>query len=94
MYGARFMNTTKISAAKTLLRGMAWFFFGIAGLAFWFGGGIISIVTRADRFLGEMGGIAVALLCAGLGAISMAAEDRFEQSEGNGPGSSSDALRK
>jgi hypothetical protein len=88
------MNASRISTAKWLLRGMAWLFFAIAGLAFWFAGGVISAAFGTDRILAEMEGIALALLCAGLGLIAKVAEDRLEQSEANGPTSLGDALRK
>jgi hypothetical protein len=88
------MNPSRSSTAKSLLRGMAWLFFAIAGLAFWFGGGVISAVARTDRILAEIEGIALALLCVGLGTIAKVAEDRLEQGEADGPTSLGEALRK
>jgi hypothetical protein len=43
--------------------------FVIAGLSFRFGGRLISEFARIDRTLGEMGGIGIALVCVGIGAI-------------------------
>ncbi len=44
--------------------------FVIAGLSFWFGGGLITEFAKIDRTLGEMGGIGIAVVCVGIGAIA------------------------
>jgi hypothetical protein len=52
--------------------------FVIAGLSFWFGGRLITEFAKTDRMLGEMAGIGLAAVCAGIGAIAKAAEERDE----------------
>ncbi len=86
------MNAAARSAAILLLRGVAWVFFALAGLAFWFGGRAISEFGKTDRLLAEMEGLALILLFMGLGAIAEMAKNRLE--EGEGPTSLSEALRK
>ena len=92
-----FMNSSTRSTAKSLLRGVAWLFFVTAGLAFWFGGGVIHAVDPStDRILAEIEGMALAVLCAGLGVLAKGAEDRLEAGEEDpdGPKSLGEALRK
>jgi hypothetical protein len=50
--------STKATSAS-LLRGVAWLLFVIAGLAFWFGGRAISEFAKTERILAEMEGIAL-----------------------------------
>jgi hypothetical protein len=91
------MNFSRRTKARSLLRGIAWLFFAIAGLAFWFGHGVIhAVVPRTDRILAEIKGMALALLCLGPGAIAKGIEDRLEAGEvdPNGPESLAEALRK
>jgi hypothetical protein len=83
--------------AQHILQGIAWLFFVAAGLAFWFGGGVIhAVVPGTDRVLAEIEGIALGILCAGLGAVAKGAQDRLGAGEvdPNGPKSLGEALRK
>jgi hypothetical protein len=75
------MDASTKSTVKSLLRGVAWLLFAIAGLTFWWGGQAISEFAKTERMLAEMEGISLAVLFAGLGAIAKAAEDRFEGDE-------------
>jgi hypothetical protein len=82
------MNPSTRTKARSLLRGIAWLFFAIAGLAFWFGDEVIhAVVPTTDRILAEIEGMALAVLCLGLGAIAKGIEDRLEAGEvdPNGP---------
>jgi hypothetical protein len=91
------MNSFTRSNAKFLLRGVAWLFFAAGGLAFWFAGVVIhSVDPSTDRILAEIEGIALAALCAGLGAIAKGVENRLdaEEVDPNGPKSLGEALRK
>ena len=57
--------------------------FGVAGLAFWVGGKAIRAFTKADLVLSEMGGIFLAVLCGGLGALAKSAgEEDVNEDEG------------
>jgi hypothetical protein len=64
------MSDSTYSAAQALLRGVAWLMFVIAGLSFWFSGRLIAEFAKIDRTLGEMGGIGIAVVCVGIGAIA------------------------
>jgi hypothetical protein len=64
------MGDSTHSAVQALLRGVAWLMFVIAGLSFWFGGRLITEFAKIDRTLGEMGGIGIAVVCVGIGAIA------------------------
>jgi hypothetical protein len=64
-----------------LLGALAWVLFGIAGLAFWFGGKVIHAFTRADRALAEIEGMAIAVLSAMVGAVLKGAQDRVEEGD-------------
>jgi hypothetical protein len=55
------------SVAQTLLGGVCWLMFAIAGFSFFFGGRLIYVFVRTDRMMGEMGGIGIAVVCAGIG---------------------------
>jgi hypothetical protein len=69
---------------KSLLRGVAWLLFAVAGLALWMGGRSISEFTKTARTLAEMEGIGLAVLFAGLGAVAKAAADHFGGGEKDG----------
>lgn len=73
-------NATK-SAWKAFLRGIAVLLFGIAGIAFFFGGRAISEFSKTDRVLGEMAGIFIAIVCGGLGALAKSAGEEDEPVE-------------
>ena len=90
------MNPSTRTNVRSLLRGMAWFFFATAGLAFLFGGGLIHAVLGTDRILAEIEGMALALLSGVLGLLAKDAEDCLEEGEvdPNGPKSLGEALRK
>jgi len=82
---------TKV-ALKSLLRGIAWPLFAVAGLSFWRGGRAIAEFAKTERTLAEMEGIGLALVCAGLGAVTKAAG---EEDEANGtPASKGEKARK
>ena len=75
------MNDSTKSTFKALLRGVAWLLFGIGGLAFWAGGRAIREFSKADIVLSEMGGIFIALVCIGLGALAKSAGEEDEETE-------------
>ena len=85
------MKPSTRTALKSLFEGLAWLFFIIAGLAFWFGGRVISAFGTTDRILAEVEGIVLTLLFVGLGVVAKAAEDRLEEGETK---SLSELLRK
>ena len=88
------MSPSTGTKATFLLQWIAYLLFATAVLAFVFGGGLIHAVRGTDRMLAEIEGFALTLLCAGLGVLARAAEDRLEEGEANGPKSLGDALRK
>ena len=81
------------SRLESLLGVVAKLLFALAGLAFWFGGGLIHALTNTDRITAEMEGVALTVLLVALGVIAKVAEDRLEEGAG-GPKSLSEALRK
>jgi hypothetical protein len=64
------MPDTKQSALKSLLNGVAWFFFVVAGIAFWVGGRAIHEFANTERVLAEIEGIGIAALFGGFGATA------------------------
>jgi hypothetical protein len=76
------MSSSTKSALGFLLRGMAWLLFAVAGLAFWVGGRAINEFARTGRMLAEMEGIALAAVCAGLGAVVKSAGENLKEDEG------------
>ena len=57
--------------------------FGIAGIAFFFGGRAIREFTKADIVLSEMAGIFTCVVCMGLGALAKSAgEEDVNEEEG------------
>ena len=66
------------AAIRSFLGGIAWLFFAIAGLSFFWGGRAINEFTGTDRMLAEMVGFGVAVVSAGFGAVLKAAQERFE----------------
>ena len=90
------MKPSTRSDAQHGLQGLEWLFLAAAGLAFWFGGGVIhAVFPKADRVLAEIEGIALAILCAGLGALAKGVNDRREAGDvdPNGPTSLDEVLR-
>lgn len=86
MYTAVFspiMDDSAKSTFKAFLRGISGLLFAIAAIAFFFGGRIIREFAKADIVLSEMGGIFIALVCMGLGALAKSAgeEDMTEEEE-------------
>jgi hypothetical protein len=75
------MNVSIKSAPRSVLQGVAWLLFAIAGLAFWVGGRAIHEFARTERMLAEMEGIGLAAVCAGLGAVAKAAAERPAEAE-------------
>jgi hypothetical protein len=76
------MNDSTKSTWKAFLRGVAWLLFGIGGLTFWAGGKAIREFSKTDIVLSEMGGIFIALVCIGLGALAKSAGEEDEEIEG------------
>jgi hypothetical protein len=81
------MIPSRKSAAQFLLRGVAWFMLVLAGLAFWFGGRLISELTKADRVFAEVAGIGLAVV---LGVIAKSADDRSAERKEDEPKTSSE----
>jgi hypothetical protein len=86
------MNAATKARLASLLNGAAWLFFVMAGMAFWFGGGLIHAIAQTERFLAEVEGIGLAVLVGGIGAIAKAVATRLEEGDNNI--SLSDSLRK
>jgi hypothetical protein len=86
------MNTTTKAGLASLLNGTAYLLFVIAGLAFWFGGGLIHAVFQTERLLAEAEGIGLVALFGGIGAITKTIATRLET--GDGVISLSDSIRK
>lgn len=77
------MNDSTKSTFKAFLRGVSGLLFGIAGIAFLFGGHVIRGFTKADIVLSEMAGIFICLVCLGLGALAKSAgEEDVSEEEG------------
>ena len=83
-----FMSSSTKSALKSLLRGVAWLLFMIAGLAFWVGGRAIHEFAKTERMLAEMVGIGLAVVCGGLGAVAKAYGEPVAEAEENGTSTS------
>ena len=86
------MNATTKAGLASMLNGAANLLFVIAGIGFWFGGGLLHAVVKTERFLGEAEGIGLAALFGGIGAIARTIATRLET--GDGMISLSDSLRK
>ncbi|MGZ7061173.1 MAG: hypothetical protein ACXVJL_16310 [Candidatus Angelobacter sp.] len=80
------MNDSTKSAWKAFLRGVSGLLFGIAGIAFFFGGRVIREATKTDLVLSEMEGIFIALVCLGLGALAKSAGEEDEPLEDSADG--------
>jgi hypothetical protein len=78
------MSDSTNSALKAFLRGVSGLLFGIAAIAFFFGGRAIRGFAKADDIvLSEMAGIFIALVCMGLGALAKSAgEEDVNEDEG------------
>jgi hypothetical protein len=86
------MNSTTKASLASLLNGAVYLLFVIAGMAFWFGRGLIHAVVRTERLLAEAEGIGLAALFGGIGALVKTIATRLET--GDGMISLSDSLRK
>jgi hypothetical protein len=86
------MNTSTKAGLVLLLNGAAWLLFVVAGIAFWFGGGLIHAIANTERSLAEVEGISLAALSGGIGAIAKTVATRLEV--GDGLISLSDSLRR
>jgi hypothetical protein len=78
------------AVVQPLLRGVAWLMFVIAGISFWFGGRPITEFAKTDRALGEVGGIGIAVVCVGTGAMTKSAEHASERRNEGSPRKTSD----
>jgi hypothetical protein len=86
------MNATTKAGLTSVLNGAAYLLFVIAGMAFWFGGGLIHALVRTERLLAEAEGIGLAVLFGGIGAMARTIATRLET--GDRMISLSDSLRK
>lgn len=86
------MNPTTKARLASLLNVAAYLLFVIAGMAFWFGGGLIHAVVQRDRVPAEAEGLGLAMLFGGIGALVKTIATRLET--GDGMISLSDSLRK
>ena len=75
------MTVASRSALKSLLRGVAWLLFAVAGLTFWVGGTAISEFTKADRMLAEMLGTAITVASVVLGLVAKNTADDLDEGE-------------
>jgi hypothetical protein len=75
------MKPSTRTTLECLLRGLAGFFGVAAGLAFWFGGGLIRAFGTTDRVLAEVEGLAVAMLLLGLAGVAKIVEDRLDEGD-------------
>jgi len=73
--------TLQLFAKKALLRGTSQLLFAIAGLLFFFGGRAISAFTKADRLMGEMMGIGLAVVLVIFGMAAKNAADNFDDED-------------
>ena len=90
-----FVNPSTRANVKRLLHGLIWLFSALAGLAFWFGGGVIHAVAGTDRTLAEIEGIALAALSGILAITAKGIEDHLDVGEADphGPKSLGEVLR-
>lgn len=77
------MNDSTKPTFKAFLRGVSGLLFGIAAIAFLFGGRIISEFSKTDRVLGEMAGIFIAIVSGALGMWAKSAGGEDEEIEGS-----------
>jgi hypothetical protein len=63
------MTASTRSFWKAFLHGLAWILFAFAGLAFWWGGRVISEFGKIDRILSELLGLGIAFATGTLGYI-------------------------
>jgi len=75
------MSAATRTVLKSLLRGVSWLLLVIAGLAFWVGGRAISEFAKTDRLLGEMLGLATAVVTGALGFLAKNAADDLDKGE-------------
>lgn len=75
------MDDSIKSAWKAFLRGIAVLLFGIAGVAFFFGGRFISEFGKTERVFAEMAGVFIAIVCGALGALAKSAGEEDEPIE-------------
>jgi hypothetical protein len=66
---------------KSVLRGVSWALFAIAGLTFWVGGTAIAEYAKTDRILSEMLGLMSAAALGGIGLAVKSAADDLEPDE-------------
>lgn len=76
--GPNLVNTSTQLTLKYLLQGVAWLFFAIAFVLFWYGGrGQSTNLPKTERILSEAEGSGLAIVCTGLGTIGKAGANRF-----------------
>ena len=71
------MSSTR-PVLKSVLRGVSWVLFAMAGLMFWVGGAAIAGYAKTDRILAEMLGIISAVVLGGIGLAAKTAADDLE----------------
>jgi len=72
------MNNATRSVLRAFLGGLVWCFFSIAAISFMWGGGLYARLTRSDRLLDEMGGLALAAVFGLLGGVTKVAQQRLQ----------------
>jgi hypothetical protein len=79
------------TSLKSLLQGLAWLLFVIAGLSFWVGGRAITEFAKMDRLLGEMLGLGFAGACLALGMVlkTLGEPDEVDEHRSSDSGDSS-----
>ena len=75
------MTTATRKALKSVLRGVSWVLFAMAGLMFWVGGRAIAEFAKTDRILAEMLGLMSAVVVGGIGLAAKSAADDLEPEE-------------
>lgn len=66
---------------KTLVRGLSQVLFVIAGVVFFGGGILISVLTKTERVTAEMAGIAVAVVLGIFGMVAHRVVDYMDDGE-------------
>lgn len=75
------MTAATRTVLKSVLRGVSWLLLTIAGLSFWVGGRAITEFAKTDRILGEMLGLAIAVVTGAIGFLVKSAADNLDSGE-------------